>query len=441
MRQTAHLLDDAQMQEFIRNGYISFKTDLPPHFHDQVRQRLDAVFEKEGNPGNNLLPLVPAIQRVFDDPQIYGALQSILGPNYYLHPHRHCHLNTPNSQGQNMHKDSWSKRHHRTRWGMAFYYPQDTPVELGPTGVVPGSHYHNGDPAMDLPGEVPLTGEAGTVVLVHYDLWHRAMPNSTERSRYMIKFLFTRLEEPSGPSWDGGGDWPASDDPRQAMWQSMWDWHRGQRGPALNGGHIDDLHSENEGLALQAAYRLDAKAIPALIDLLAVEDAAMRRNAGYAPTALGEAAVPALIAACADTPKRPQVADALGDIGTSARAAIPVLTDLLTDASEEVRRNAIDALGTIATDDPALAANLAPGLADADEWVSRNTALALLRLGSRAESATDDLVAALDSDNRYVSAKATQTLKRIESPAARDALLDHLLTARWCPTTSAASTF
>ena len=442
MAHTARRLDDARMQEYIRNGYISFKTDLPPDFHTQVRQRLDEVFAKEGNPGNNLLPRVPAIQRVFDDPQIHGALQSILGPNYYLHPHRHCHFNTPGSEGQNMHKDSWSKRHHRTRWGMAFYYPQDTPVELGPTGVIPGSHYHNVDPAEDLPGEVPLTGEAGTVVLVHYDLWHRAMPNSTERPRYMVKFLFTRLQEPNGPSWDtAGADWPAEDDPRQAMWQSMWDWHRGKSGPALNGGAIDDLHSENEGLALQTAYRLDAKAIPALIDLLAAEDQAVRRNAGYALTALGEAAVPALVAACADAPKRAQATDALGDIGPGARAAIPTLTGLLTDTSAEVRRSATDALGTVGADDPTLAEALAPGLADADEWVSRNAALALLRLGSRAEPAIDDLVAALDSDNRYVSAKAAQTLKHIETPVARDALLDYLFTTRWCSMTSAASTF
>ena len=80
-------------------------------------------------------------------------------------------------------------------------------------------------------------------------------------------------------------------------------------------------------------------------------------------------------------------------------------------------------------------------LADADEWISRNAALALLRLGSRAEPAIDDLVAALDSDNRYVSAKAAQTLKHIETPVARDALLDYLFTTRWCSMTSAASTF
>ena len=38
-----------------------------------------------------------------------------------------------------MHQDSYENdqnvRHHRTRWAMAFYYPQDVPRELGPTAV------------------------------------------------------------------------------------------------------------------------------------------------------------------------------------------------------------------------------------------------------------------------------------------------------------------
>ena len=79
---------------------------------------------------------------------VHGALHSILGPDYYLHLHRHVHDNPPGSKGQNLHKDSLynsryavdeKRRHHRTRWLMLFYYPQDTPVELGPTAILPRS--------------------------------------------------------------------------------------------------------------------------------------------------------------------------------------------------------------------------------------------------------------------------------------------------------------
>ena len=32
------------------------------------------------------------------------------------------------------------RRHHRTRWLMLLYFPQDTPVELGPTAIMPVRH-------------------------------------------------------------------------------------------------------------------------------------------------------------------------------------------------------------------------------------------------------------------------------------------------------------
>ena len=112
---------------------------------------------------------------------------------------------------------------------------------------------------------------------------------------------------------------------------------------------------------------------------------------------------------------------------------------MLSDASVTSRRNAIDALGVTGGEDIATA--LAPCLSDNDEWTCRNTALALLRLGPDAAPVQNSIVAALASENRYVSAKAVQTLKRLGTQSAQQALLDYLFTARWCPKTSAASSF
>ena len=106
------------------------------------------------------------------------------------------------SEGGGWHKDSYwgyhKVRYHRNRWVMIFYYPQDVTLENGPTAVMPGTHYYNGraDDEQD-ERHLPVLGEAGTCTLVHFDLWHRAMPNSTDANRYMMKFQFTRLSEPS----------------------------------------------------------------------------------------------------------------------------------------------------------------------------------------------------------------------------------------------------
>jgi len=47
------------MAQFIAHGYLTITPDLPPAFHAEVFAQHQEVFEKEGNPGNNLLPRIP----------------------------------------------------------------------------------------------------------------------------------------------------------------------------------------------------------------------------------------------------------------------------------------------------------------------------------------------------------------------------------------------
>ncbi|MDA0337314.1 MAG: phytanoyl-CoA dioxygenase family protein, partial [bacterium] len=187
-------LDAAARAQFVRDGHIVVRTGLPREFHEATCNRIETVFERDGNEGNNILPRVPELQQVYNDPAVAGALQSLLGPGYIMNPHRHCHLNPPGSKGQTWHKDCYvydhNLRHPRFHWVLAFYYPQDTTAAMGPTGVMPGQHWYrtisDADPAQATEREQALVGAAGTVSIVHFDAWHRATPNSSERKRYML---------------------------------------------------------------------------------------------------------------------------------------------------------------------------------------------------------------------------------------------------------------
>ena len=442
-----YLLTDEQMQHFIVNGYINIKTDLPPDFHDAIFQQTEAVFEKEGNPGNNLIPRIPDIQEIFDHPVVDGALTGLVGPDYYTHPHRHCHYNPPGSSGQRLHKDSWTRRRHPTRWVMAFYYPQDTPEVRGPTGVLPQSQCYNEQPDNGQE-ELPLAGEAGSMSIVHYDLWHRAMPNRTEMNRYMMKFLFTRMEEPQGPSWNNEEtEWTSSDDGQQLMWKHLWGWHlgTGNGAEASENGSIpeliDALRNESESACLNAAYALGTMgelAVPALIETLHDESEIVRRNASYALTVIGAPAVPALIETAKDPNEgvRMIAVDALGDMGSAAQEAVPTLIRATQDESAEVRKVAAEGLGIVAQSCTTAVPALMDGLSDTDEWVRRNASLALARIGSKAEEALPALKAALKDENRYVRANAAHTLHQIETTEARDILMHFLMKSRWCASTS-----
>ena len=454
-----HLLSDAQMRHFIVNGFVTVTTELPAQFHDAVYEKTVSVFDKEGNPGNNLLPRIPEIQQVFDDPNVRGALTSLLGEDYYMQPHRHPHYNPPGSKGQGMHQDGGKRWSHHTRRLLVFYYPQDTPTELGPTGVVPMSHYFSTSEGSGVSPEQPITGEAGTVAFANYDLWHRAMPNSSEKKRYMMKFLYARMSEPQEPTWaNKETDWangtlvgPAE---HQEMFRNLWNWHRAVEDSDTNGtsngeslsGLISALNNTSESTGLQAAYELPGfgkKAVPALVRCLQDESEMTRRNACYALNAVGTPAVEALQDALKDSREyvRDNAVEALGDLGNKAEPAVPALVEMLKDASGSVRSHTIEALGTTSQSSSIAVPGLVKALEDPHDGARRNAVFALARIGKDADGAVEGLQNVLFDENRYVRGDAVHALYRIGTPAAKEALLHYLQTTRWCPLTSRESTF
>jgi HEAT repeat protein len=493
MSNSQYLLSDEQMRQYITQGYVVLKTSLPASLHETIYQKTEEAFEKEGNPGNNILPRVPELNQVFADPAIVGGLQSVLGPGYLMHAHRHPHINQPHSDGGGWHKDSYwgySKvRYHRTRWAMIFYYPQDVALENGPTAVMAGTQYYNtrvGNEASEV--YVPVVGEAGTAVLVHFDLWHRAMPNSTDLNRYMMKFQFTRMEEPTRPSWNNRSlEWPGNGtDKHRVMWSRIWDWHCGKdcSGGAVNGHSVADLEKaleadeEAERLAaanalgalgpaaaaavaalaralrdaaeavqLNAAYALSAvgaAALPALLE--ALDDAAegTRLAAAYGLSAVGAAAVPALLEVLDHEQEhvRAYAAYALGEIGAAAGdEAVTALAGMVRDPSEWVRRNVAEALGTVERHAEAAVPALISLLEDEDGQVRFNTPYALARYGAAAASAVPGLARILDDENRYVSGHTMAALQQIGTPEAEQVLFDFLTTSRWCPITTKESMY
>ena len=464
-------LNDAQMGQYIRDGYVMLETGLPRKFHEELFRKTGEVFEKEGNPGNNLVPRLPDVGRVVGDPAVTGALASILGDDYFMEPHRHCHYNAPGSTGQELHKDSFTRRRHRTRRVLAFYYPQDTTEDMGPTAVVPGSHYYNtSDGALDAGGEVLVTVNAGAVVIANYDIWHRGTANRSDRPRYMMKFLVARMSEPGSSSSNGGGGASVDGGRHTAMRHHMWSWHFGAgtgNGGVARGGSVSSLvdivASGRERDAIDAAYELGEAgnaAVPALIELL--DDDSGREwweqkrssikgrgltspsaNASYGLTTAGRAAVPALIDRTKDARwwLRATAAETLGDIGPAAAEAVPALEELAADELSEVRSEAVHALGTVGQRDTDAVRALARSLSDEDASVRREASLALARTGARAEAAAPSLVAALQDEDRYVRGNSVHALYLIDTADTRDALLSYLMASRWCHSTTKDSTY
>lgn len=439
---TPILLTDAQVQAYLTNGYITVQTAHPPAIHQNIHRQIESLFAAEGNPGNDILPKVPALYQILRDPAVDGALQSLLGPSYLIHPHRHCHHNPSGSKGQGMHQDSYENdqnvRHHRTRWTMVFYYPQDVSLDLGPTAILPATQYYNSAKQAYEREEQPLCGRAGTATIVHYDLWHRAMPNASDRDRFMVKFLFTRMGEPRAPSWDHRDPtWQAAGtDPPAELCRRAWDWMRGREstaGPAAVS--LDELRraldAQAEAERLRAVYALAAHgegAMPVLLDALRREATARLKanlatahtnpsqlDAVFALSAVGRPAVPHLedLLDANDWWVRAAAADALGDLGAVASAAVPRLSHALDDEAEWVRRNAVEALGNIGPDAAQAVPALSRRLRDSASWIRHNAALALAKIGPDAAEAVPALRQNIDDEDRYARANAAVALERI----------------------------
>jgi len=204
MPEPCPLLTDDEVITFIIRGYHIVTPDFPPGFNEAIYAELAQLTE---NPGDAILDRVPQLYEVYGHPLVRGALISLLGEDYRMSGHRHCHSTPPGARSQSWHQDGTNQRHHQVRTVLAMYYPQEVTPELGPTVLLPGTHFRNAPTDRmatyaNFREQVALTVPAGTVAITHYDIWHAGSANHGGRTRYMLKFLFNRAGEPTAPSWN-----------------------------------------------------------------------------------------------------------------------------------------------------------------------------------------------------------------------------------------------
>ena len=214
-----HLLDDDAMASFVIRGYHVVHPSLADGLNGEIYDALEAL---PSNPGDAVLEEVPQLNQIWESPEVVGALTSLLGPDYEMFPHRHCHRNMPGTPSQQIHQDNLmdlSIEGGQVRLPdsldlvLAMYYPQDVERDMGPTCILPGTHVLKA-----LPERMASQGNfrdqyiaavpAGSVVILHYDIWHAGTANTSDKVRYMLKFLFQRKRQFFEPQWnhDSGND-------------------------------------------------------------------------------------------------------------------------------------------------------------------------------------------------------------------------------------------
>jgi hypothetical protein len=140
------MLSDAELQFFVANGFVYLHPSVPAATHDAAYAKLEDLCADGTDPANGVCPGCPQLLDVLESAEVVGACGSLLGSNYMLHAHRRVHPSAPGRCDQFFHQDSYKGRamlrYHRPMYLMGMYYPQDTPIQSGPTELLPGTQYY-----------------------------------------------------------------------------------------------------------------------------------------------------------------------------------------------------------------------------------------------------------------------------------------------------------
>ncbi len=210
------LLTTSQVATFVARGFLPLPGVVPDDLNAAASDELGRIMSTWGSPdrpfapssGQTFAEIYPegsAIGEVLRHLPVAGALQSLLGPDpVFDHDFVH-HKPAGDPFGQYLHQDAMVDPSLAFDVQL-FYFPHEVLAGGGGTGFVPGTHLrrvHETDVGryVHMAGEQQWEGPAGSVVLFHQGLWHRGMPNPSDRDRLMYKI---RLN-PTAPQvrhWD-----------------------------------------------------------------------------------------------------------------------------------------------------------------------------------------------------------------------------------------------
>ena len=206
-------LTDTQVLEFCRNGFLVLEGVVPDEINRRTCDYLNGEipanpsYIPEGFTDEDLERLRKShepttliledwfVEQVLLNPQLAGALRSLLGKNVGLPVLLSRHSVQCPASAQGWHQDADCVFGPAVNYLEAFYYPQDTPVDLGPTEVVPGSHIgrtHRDDKEKGVATAAP----AGSFVIHSQSILHRRSESTSKGLRHMLKYSYWRTVPP-----------------------------------------------------------------------------------------------------------------------------------------------------------------------------------------------------------------------------------------------------
>jgi ectoine hydroxylase-related dioxygenase (phytanoyl-CoA dioxygenase family) len=209
-------LTDREKQHLDEDGYLVLDDWIEADLLKRLRQRVEELFAQEGERAGVEFKQEPGCRRLanlVDKGEIFGTViamprlmpyvRHVLGPDVKLSSLNVRSVN-PHSGAQPWHCDMAAVSDERGYWVCNLVWMLDdfTPAN-GTLRLIPGSHRWRqlpqqvlADLLADHPGQILVTGRAGTVVVVNAHLWHAGTANDTKRPRTALHAFYCRRDKP-----------------------------------------------------------------------------------------------------------------------------------------------------------------------------------------------------------------------------------------------------
>ena len=206
-------LTDSQVLQFCKDGFLLLKGVVPEETNRLSCEYLNGtlpanpVWMPDGMTEDDLVRIRKShepstilledwfIRDVLLNEHLAGALRSLLGANVGLPVMVSHHRAQGPSPAQGWHYDADHVMGPAVNYLEVFYFPQNTPKELGPTDVLPGSHLR---PVSASPTDdgLALAGPAGSLGIHMQTVLHRKGEATVEGTRHMLKYNYWRTVPP-----------------------------------------------------------------------------------------------------------------------------------------------------------------------------------------------------------------------------------------------------
>jgi ectoine hydroxylase-related dioxygenase (phytanoyl-CoA dioxygenase family) len=212
-----NMLGEGEKQQIDDEGYLVLEGVLDRDFLNKLRKRVEELFVEEGTRAGaefkqepnarrlaNLVNKGEIFERAIATPRVLECMRHVLGDEFKLSSLNVRAADPFSDCGQPLHADSGAVADERGYWVCnSVWMLDDFTAENGAIRMVPGSHKWGrlpqdalADPVAPHPGEVMLTGKAGTVVVMNAHMWHGATANRTARQRRAMHAFYARRDKP-----------------------------------------------------------------------------------------------------------------------------------------------------------------------------------------------------------------------------------------------------